>query len=99
MSQTTPNNESTTPQGNSASTNQTTGDPSNDRDTSSGSNARIRNNRRDTRRVGLATTQRDFKGSTPEIGVVLDLRSKNVSAKTNYDKFCEKNEDIRYKEF
>ena len=35
-------------------------------------------------------TPRDFEGSTPKIGGVLDLRNENVAKKVNYDIFCEK---------
>ena len=58
--------------------------------TNSSSETRSRNTRREPRGNAVITsTHRDFKGATPELGGVLALRSENVIAKTNYDKFCE----------
>ena len=65
----------------------------------SGTNNRPRNARRDARPNNVASsTQKDFKGATPDIGGVLALRSENVSVKTHYDKFCEKLETYIMKE-
>ena len=87
-----PGSNEVTPQ-NSRNTPSTTG-------SSSGTDTnRPRSSRRDTRPNNVSTsTQRDFKGATPDIGGVLALRSKNVAIKTNYDKFCEKFETYLMKQ-
>ena len=87
-----PGNNEVTPQ-NNRNTPSTTG-------SSSGTEtSRPRSSRRDTRPNSVSTsTQRDFKGATPDIGGVLALRSKNVAVKTSYDKFCEKLETYLMKQ-
>ena len=61
--------------------------------------SRPRSLRRDTRPNNVSpSTQRDFKGATPDIGGVLALRSENVAVKTSYDKFCEKLETYLMKQ-
>ena len=67
------------------------GDTSNAGRENSDTNTRTRPTRRDNRpSITVSTTQRDFKGATPDIGAVLALRSENVTMKTSFDKFCEK---------
>ena len=68
--------------------------------TNSGPSPRGRASRGDGRpNASGSSTQRDFEGSTPEIGGVLGLRSENVSKKINYDKFCKKINTYIMKEF
>ena len=55
----------------------------------SGLETRSRNVRREQHgNTIIASTHRDFKGATTELGGLLALSSENAAAKTNYDKFC-----------
>ena len=59
-----------------------------DTDTPSGRRHPTRNHRRPN--TTYTNTPRDFEGVTPKIGIILALRSENVTRKVNYDIFCEK---------